>query len=98
MSTIVTANARYFVKQGWEQPELLEKVDHWLSNGKDTQVSHKIESWFQNDAQWTKEISPVMVRHFWYVAPVVLFLTSYMRRILLKWAKEIANGRYSGPG
>jgi hypothetical protein len=98
MSTIVKANARYFVKQGWEKPEFLEKIDRWLIDRKDKQLSKKIEAWFRSDAQWTKEISPAMIRHFWYVAPVVWFLTMYMRKLLLIWAKEVEDGHHSGPG
>ena len=95
MSIIVKANARYFVKQGWEQPELLDKLDRWLGDKQDTRLSKKIESWFLCDARWTKEVSPGMLRYFWYIAPVILFVSWYMHRLLLKWAKEVGEWKAS---
>jgi len=93
--TIVKANARYFVRRGWEQPEIMSRLDRWFNGNEDKELGGKVVSWCHSDARWIRETLPSIARHFWYVAPVAYFVAWYMRRMLLGEAGRIHSHGYS---
>lgn len=92
--TIVEANIRYFIKQGWEQPETLDRLNRWFSGSEDEELGKKVVSWLLSDAQWTEEILPSMVRRFWFISPVIIFVAWYMRRLASREASRIYSLNY----
>jgi len=89
VATLIRANIRYFSRQGYESPEMCERVNQWLAGIEDKEVQEKVISWLQSDAGWTGETRPAILRRYWYLSPALLFVWWHVHRRLLWWAKKL---------
>ena len=82
------ANARYFYTQGFISLDIYNRVVRWFDGQEDEEAQRIVTRWMKSDAAWLDEVAPTIVKHFWYVAPVVRRMLGRIREMLLSRIRE----------
>ena len=84
---LIRANSRYFCDQGFEPRETLSQVKDWLEGGDDPEIQAKVIKWMESDIKWTQEIWAEVAHYYWYLWPVVWFVSHHIAGRAKRWVE-----------
>jgi len=87
--TIIKANAEYFCEQGFEPPEVLQRVENWLGGADDPAIAIKIAGWLESDIKWIAKVRVTASQCYWFVVPALRYITNHISSQLARLAKVL---------
>lgn len=86
VTAIVRADACYFLENGFIRQSLYHAVQRWLEGGDDKHVRAVVAGWLDSDARYFRRLACALLRHHWYIFPVMLVLVTVVPKRLQKYA------------
>lgn len=90
---LIKADARYFCSMRFEPVGTLARTQDWLKGMDDPEIEAKIIRWMESDIRWTQQIQAEVARYYWYLWPVVWFVSRHIQGCFRRQLKILKANR-----
>ena len=91
--SITRADARYFLENGFISQRLYDAVQRWLEGRDDRHTRAVVAGWLESDARYFRELARALLKHHWYIFPIMLVLVTVVPGRLQKYADRLREER-----
>ena len=89
VAKVVKADAKYFLDNGFISRVKHQSVIDWLATGNDCDAQRTAAKWLESDAEYFRELAWALIRHHWYVAPLMAAMVYFVPKALKKRADKL---------
>jgi len=89
VAEVVKADADYFLSNGFIPRSKYISVMDWLDTGNDCEAQRTAAKWLESDAQYFRELAGALIRHHWYMAPLMAAMVYFVPKALQKRADKL---------
>lgn len=89
VAKVVRADADYFLNNSFIPISVYQDVLSWLDSGAECPAQLTAGDWLESDADYFKKLAWALIKHHWYVAPLMAVMVFFVSRTLRKWAGKL---------
>jgi len=92
IARVIEADASYFLRNDFITGETWERVMSWLEGNEDDEIQLEIAGWLESDAEYFRKLARALIRHHWYIAPLMAVMVHFVSRRLSRYARRLRDG------